>query len=157
MAKPLNKPQPSSSVINFLEPHVGAAAISRVYSNEESEMLPTPITEQISSPNESIRNIKPSRQVNRQFKLQDEVDNILKQLVDVFSDATGVDIKMTEVLVGLLRAAEHGMPHIEHAATKISLPKRPKNDPLNFKRKDDFIKEISRALVLGMRESGAMK
>lgn len=157
MAKPLNKTQPSSSVINFLEPHVGAAAISRTPTNEESKILPIPITDQISTPEETIKSIKPSRLINRQFKFQDDVDEILKKLVDIFSDATGVDIKMTEVLVGLLRAAEHGIPHIEHAATKISLPKRPKNDPLNFKRKEDFIKEISRALVLGMRETGAMK
>ncbi len=155
MPKPLTRPQPSSSVINFLEPHVGAAALA-IPEKNFSPMLATPIVEQLPPREEETVSSIPKRSVLRQFKLPQEADDTLQRLVQIYSDAAGVDLKMTEVLCALLKGAEGALSQIEYESTKMGSLKRPKNDRLNERRKEEFIKEIARRFVAGMRASSAM-
>ncbi len=154
MARPLTTPQPTSSVANFLEPHVGAAALARPETTMRP-MLVTPILQQL-PPSEDTAARIPRRSVLRQFKLPQELDQTLQQLVRYYSDAAGTDLKMTEILCAVLKGIETALPQIEREAKGLGPLKRPKNDPLNEKRHEDFLREIAKRFVAGMRGAKMM-
>jgi hypothetical protein len=55
-------------------------------------------------------------------------DRTLKRLVSIYSTATNLDLKASEVLSAVLVALEHAMPELERAAGQIGTLKRPKHE-----------------------------
>lgn len=154
MAKLLTEPQPSSSVVNFLDPHISAVALAKP-GQVPSPQLFTPVAEQITSP-ESVKVVRPRRLVTRQFRLPLEADNTLQELIRIFSEASEVNMKMTEVLCAVMQGIQSALPEIEREAKNLGTLKRPKNDLLNSYKKEEFLKEMAKRFVAGMRATGIL-
>src|SRR4051812_14359581 len=110
MAKPLWKPQPTSSVAGLLEPGVGAAAIGHV---------------QAASPAAPARGREPTEEtgepanIKREFVLTASTDRALRELVSVFERATGTTITNSHLLRAVLRVTAHALPEIERQAAGL--------------------------------------
>src|ERR1044071_10095147 len=94
MPKPLDKPQPTSSVANMLDLGVGAAALAKPPRRES--VPPTPVANEI--PPQPVAAEPPGEPANihRQFILTRSADETLKKLVRIYSRAGGVDLKRSE-------------------------------------------------------------
>ena len=127
MPKPLDKPQPSSSVANMLDLGVGAAALAKPSRREN--VPPTPVANEL--PPQPAPPAEPPGEpanIHRQFILTRSADETLKKLVRIYSRAGGVDLKSSEVMRAVLGALEHAAPELEREAARIGKLKRPKND-----------------------------
>ena len=155
MAKPLTSPQPSSSVANFLEPSVGAAALAKV-EHVSPPIAATPIVTQLPPARLNVVRL-PRRYVLRQFKWPSDTDETLQRLVAVFSEAVGTDLKMTEVLCAIMKGIESALPEIAREAGSMGPMQRPKNDPNNDRRKEEFLTEIAKRFVAGMRAASVLE
>ncbi len=149
MAKPLNKPQPSSSVANMLDIGVGAAALAKPSKREPNS--PLPIANEIPPQLAAVEPIGESANIHRQFILTRSTDETLKRLVNIYSKATGVDLKGSEVMRAVLIALEHAAPELEREAAHIGRLKRPKNERGNEGLRDQLERRIARALIAGTR------
>jgi hypothetical protein len=158
MAKPLVKPQPRSSVAGMLERGVGAQALVKP-PERISTILPTPIAEQGQtsnierSPQAVLREIEI---IPRQFTLRANSDRVLKDVVSVYSSATGLDLKHSEFLRSVLIAVEHAMPEITREAKLIGRLKRPKNDRGTEEIREQMERIIAKAFVAAMRAAGTL-
>ena len=148
MAKPLSKPQPSSSVAGFLDVNVGAAAINPP---KVQPTTPTPIANEL--PTQPVRSEPAGEPANihRQFILTRSTDETLKKLVSIYSKATGVDLKGSEVMRAVLIALEHAATELEREAAHIGRLKRPKNERGNENLRDQLERRIARAIIAGTR------
>jgi hypothetical protein len=149
MPKPLDKPQPSSSVANMLDLGVGAAALAKPSRRENvpptsvaNELIPQPVPAE--PPGEPAN-------IHRQFILTRSADDTLKKLVRIYSRAGGVDLKGSEVMRAVLVALEHAAPELEREAARIGRLKRPKNDRGNEGLRDRLERRIARAIIAGLR------
>ena len=149
MPKPLDKPQPTSSVANMLDLGVGAAALAKPSRREN--VLPTPVANDI--PPQPVQAEPPgeSANIHRQFILTRSADDTLKKLVRIYSRAGGVDLKSSEVMRAVLIALEHAAPELEREAARIGRLKRPKNDRGNEGLRDRLERRIARAIIAGLR------
>src|SRR3712207_5005405 len=118
MPKPLDKPQPTSSVAHMLDLGVGAAALAKPSRREN--VPPTPVANDI--PPQPVQADPPGEPANihRQFILTRSADDTLKKLVRIYSRAGGVDLKSSEVMRAVLVALEHAAPELEREATRRS-------------------------------------
>jgi len=149
MPKPLDKPQPTSSVANMLDLGVGAAALAKPPRREN--VPPTPLANEI--PPQPVAAEPPGEPANihRQFILTRSADETLKKLVRIYSRAGGVDLKSSEVMRAVLVALEHAAPELEREAARIGRLKRPKNDRGNEGLRDRLERRIARAIIAGVR------
>lgn len=149
MPKPLDKPQPTSSVANMLDLGVGAAALAKPSRREN--VPPTPVANDI--PPQPVKADPPGEPANihRQFILTRSADDTLKKLVRIYSRAGGVDLKSSEVMRAVLVALEHAAPELEREAARIGRLKRPKNDRGNERLRDRLERRIARAIVAGLK------
>jgi hypothetical protein len=149
MPKPLDKPQPTSSVANMLDLGVGAAALAKPPRREN--VPPTPVANEI--PPQPVVAEPPGEAANihRQFILTRSADETLKKLVRIYSRAGGVDLKSSEVMRAMLIALEHAAPELEREAARIGKLKRPKNDRGNEGLRDRLERRIARAIIAGLR------
>lgn len=149
MPKPLDKPQPTSSVANMLDLGVGAAALAKPPRRES--VPPTPVANEI--PPQPVAAEPPGELANihRQFILTRSADETLKKLVRIYSRAGGVDLKSSEVVRAVLTALEHAAPELEREAARIGKLKRPKNDRGNEGLRDRLERRIARAIIAGLR------
>lgn len=149
MPKPLDKPQPTSSVANMLDLGVGAAALAKPPRREN--VPPTPLANEI--PPQPVPAEPPGEPANihRQFILTRSADETLKKLVRIYSRAGGVDLKSSEVMRAVLVALDHAAPELEREATRIGRLKRPKNDRGNEGLRDRLERRIARAIIAGLR------
>ena len=149
MPKPLDKPQPTSSVANMLDLGVGAAALAKPPRREN--VPPTSVANEI--PPQPVPAEPPGEPANihRQFILTRSADETLKKLVRIYSRAGGVELKSSEVLRAVLVALEHAAPELEREATRIGRLKRPKNDRGNEGLRDRLERRIARASIPGVR------
>lgn len=151
MAKPLSRPAPSSSVASMLDPAIGAHALSRPADPVASAPFvvvsaPTPLPRQ-------------SRQVPageatgvmRQFSLTPTADRTLRRILAAYSQASGVELKQSELLRAVLMAFEQAMPALIQAATTLKPLKRPKNERGTEFLRDALERELAAAILLGMR------
>ena len=155
MAKPLTKPQPQSSVSNMLDLAVGAAALSTPPKREP--LAPTPIANEIpplSAPRDTTGE---STNIHRQFILTSSTDETLKKLVGVYSKATGIDLKASEVMRAVLIALEHAAPELEREAAHIGRLKRPKNERGKEALRDQLERQIARAIIAGTRAADVLE
>lgn len=158
MAKELKKPQPTSSVINMLDPAVAAAATMPPESVKIA--APTPLATQlpITSP-QPLSEKPPEDRANvlRQYTLTASTEKILKELVDLYSDATNLSLKSSEVLRAILVALKHATPELAREAVHIGPLKRPKHERGNEGLRDNLERKIARAIVAGMRAANTME
>src|SRR5688500_17061924 len=106
MAKPLTKVPPSSSVAGMLQPGLGAQVLARPEPHTAT-VLPIPIQPQahVDAPDRSqMRSFNEPIHVNRQFLLTMETDRTLKRLLDLYSQACGLDLKHSELFRALMLA-----------------------------------------------------
>src|SRR5579862_1383440 len=130
MPKLLTKPQATSSVANMLEPGVGAHVLATPEAMTPLNR-PTPVQTIAVLEKTSQDEIQPSGEIPdipRQFTLTSRTDRILKRLIGTYSEATGVDLKHSELLRAIFVAAEHAMPELIREAHGIGPLRRPKND-----------------------------
>ena len=153
MPKPLDKPQPSSSVANMLDLGVGAAALAKPPRREN--VPPTPVTNDLQPQLVPVEPAGEPANVHRQFILTRSADETLKKLVRIYSRAGGVDLKGSEVMRAVLIALEHAAPELEREAARIGRLKRPKNDRGNEGLRDRLERRIARAIVAGVRATTA--
>src|SRR5215212_3818434 len=148
MPKPLDKPQPTSSVANMLDLGVGAAALAKPPRREN--VLPTSVANEI--PPQPVPAEPPGEPANihSQFILTRSADETLKKLVRIYSRAGGVDLKSSEVMRAVLLALEHAAPELEREAARIGRLKRPKNDRGNEGLRDRLERRIARAIITGV-------
>jgi len=161
MAKALVKPQATSSVASMLQHGVGAQALARPEIRPDP-MLPTPIVQhtpvQIVAAREE-KSIAPSESTSvlRQFSLTPHLDRVLKKVVTVYSEATGLDLKHSEIMRALLLALDHAIPELTREASRIGPLKRPKNDKGTEPIRDLMERKITKAIVSGMRAAAALE
>ncbi len=154
MAKPLTKPQPQSSVSNMLDLAVGAAAISTPHKREG--ITPTPVANEILPlPAHTDATGEPAN-IHRQFILTGATDETLKRLVSIYSKATGIDLKASEVMRAMLMALEHAAPELEREAVHIGRLKRPKNERGKEALRDQLERRIASAIIAGTRAADVL-
>lgn len=149
MPKPLDKPQPTSSVANMLDLGVGAAALAKPPRRESVPL--TPVTNDIPPQPATIEPAGEPANIHRQFILTRSTDETLKKLVRIYSRAGGVDLKSSEVMRAVLIALEHAAPELEREAARIGRLKRPKNDRGNVGLRDRLERRIARAVIVALR------
>lgn len=149
MPKPLDKPQPTSSVANMLDLGVGAAALAKPPRRESVPL--TPVANDIPPQPAVEEPVGEPANIHRQFILTRSADETLKKLVRIYSRAGGVDLKSSEVMRAVLIALEHAAPELEREAARIGRLKRPKNDRGNEGLRDRLERRIARAIIAGAR------
>ncbi|HKP13661.1 MAG TPA: hypothetical protein VJZ91_16190 [Blastocatellia bacterium] len=149
MPKPLDKPQPTSSVANMLDLGVGAAALAKPPRREN--VPPTPVANDIPPQPALAEPPGEPANIHRQFILTRSADDTLKKLVRIYSRAGGVDLKSSELMRAVLLALEHASPELEREAARIGRLKRPKNDRGNEGLRDRLERRIARAIIAGLR------
>lgn len=155
MAKPLTKPQRQSSVSNMLDVAVGAAALSKPSSQEST--APTSIANELTSlPKRNKTNGEPTN-IHRQFILTNSTDETLKKILSIYSKATGVDLKASEVMRAVLIALEHAAPELDREAARIGRLKRPKNERGNEDLRDQLERRIASAIIAGTRAAKVLE
>lgn len=157
MAKTLEKKQPTSSVANMLDANVGRAAVTPPPLQTGQPIKPTPIALEI--PPQPLRLDKTGEAANihRQFILTNTTDETLKHLVTIYSRATGIDLKSTELMRAILIALKHAAPELEREAAHIGTLKRPKNEKGNEYLRDRLERKLARAIIAGMRATTLME
>src|ERR687894_299696 len=155
MPKPLDKPQPSSSVANMLDLGVGAAALAKPTRREN--VPPTPVANDIPPQPAPAEPAGEPANIHRQFILTRSADETLKKLVRIYSRAGGVDLKSSEVMRAVLIALGHAAPELEREAARIGRLKRPKNERGNEGLRDRLERRIARAIVAGMKTTTTLE
>jgi hypothetical protein len=142
----------------MLEPGVGAQVIAKPEAITP-RTLPTPVQTMPIPERANQDEIRPSGEVPdipRQFTLTSKTDRILKRLVGTYSEATGMDLKHSELLRAVLVAVEHAMPELVREAQGIGPLRRPKNDRGREAEREDVERRIAKAFLAGMRAAGMM-
>jgi hypothetical protein len=155
MAKPLTRPQKESSVSNMLDVNVGAAALSTPSQREPTR--PTPVTNDIAPQSAQNDTTGEPANIHRQFILTESTDETLKKIVKIYSKATGIDLKASEVMRAVLIALDHAAPELEREATHIGPLKRPKNERGKEALRDELERRIARALIAGARAANILE
>lgn len=159
MAKPLTKPQPTSSVANLLDAEAAKAALAPVGASRkiagdiESRTWHTQQDVVAHGQQDPDRSSVETPHVRRQFILTDTADFTLKHLVGVYERATRSGLTNSHFLRAVLKALEHATPHLEEAAERIGKLKRPKNDHANEAQREEFERQIAASIIAGMRET----
>jgi hypothetical protein len=156
MPKALDKKQPSSSVANMLDANVGAAALQTPARREEP-LKPTPLALDIPPKLLQVDKTGEAANIHRQFILTNTTDETLKRLVAIYSRATGIDLKSTELMRAILIALNHAAVELEREAAHIGALKRPKNEKGNEHLRDRLERKIARAIIAGMRATTLME
>lgn len=158
MAKSLTKEQPTSSVANMLDPSVGAAAI-KPPENIDLQVL-TPITTKLPDPRPAAVSLTErtgeAANVLRQFTLTSSAEETLKNIVDIYSKASGLNLKSSEVLRAILIALEHATPELKRESVHLGRLKRAKHERGNEVLRDALERKIARAIITGMRAANMM-
>ncbi len=81
---------------------------------------------------------------------------MLKRIISVYSESTGIDLKHSEFLRAVLVAVEHAMPELSREASQIGRLRRPKNDRENGAIREQMERKVAKAFVAGMRAMAAL-
>lgn len=155
MPKPLVRQQPSSSVARLLEPGVAVGALSPVRSDSSEQRMPDSLLE----PSRNRGRAATGELVNitRQFILTESTDEVLQQLVQLYSRAAGSQLTNSHVLRAILKGVAHAMPELEREAGRMGKIKRPQNTRGKEHERESFEQKIAAAFVSGMRASSALE
>ncbi len=149
MPKPLVRQQPTSSVARLLEPGIAAGALASVRSNrldrsvyegelDHGQNGARPATGELAN-------------ITRQFILTESTDEILRQLVQLYSRAAGSQLTNSHILRAILKGISHAMPEIEREAERLGKIKRPRNIRGKEHERELFERKITSAFMAGMR------
>jgi hypothetical protein len=149
MPRQLARQQPSSSVARLLEPGIAAGALAPV----KSDRIEQPIQEttQESERNRGRGATGEIANITRQFIVTESTDEILKQLVQLYSRAIGSQLTNSHVLRAILKGVAHAMPELEREAERLGRIKRPRNVRGKEHERELFERRISTAFMAGMR------
>jgi hypothetical protein len=158
MPKPLTRTPPSSSVAGILEQGITSQLIARPEARSAT-IVPMPVSHQVSPEEGDSGQIQASGEVagiHRQFALTPSTDRTLKRLIAAYGEATGLDLKHSQLLRAILVAVAYAMPELTREATHIGRLRRPKNDRGSESLRDGLERRIAAAFVSGMRAAGVM-
>lgn len=149
MPKPLARQQPSSSVARLLEPGIAAGALAPVRSDRVEQSVQG--TSQESERNGGRGATGEIANITRQFIVTESTDEILKQLVQLYSRAVGSQLTNSHVLRAILKGVAHAMPELEREAERLGRIKRPRNVRGKEHERELFERRIAAAFMAGMR------
>lgn len=149
MPKPLVRQQPSSSVARLLEPGIAAGALAPL----RSDLIEQPIQgrSQESERNRARSATGEIANITRQFIVTESTDEILKQLIQLYSRAVGSQLTNSHVLRAILKGVAHAMPELEREAERLGRIKRPRNVRGKEHERELFERRITTAFMAGMR------
>jgi hypothetical protein len=164
MAKTLQRTMPTSSVANLLDPSVSAQVVAR-QDRYTPASLPR-VTPEFAASFESTafpRLAEPSQSpvqptgevpdIARQFTLTRSTDRTLKRIVEVFADATGLELRHSELLRAILYAAALALPALIEEASKIGPLRRPKNERGREAQREAVERRIAFAFAAALRST----
>jgi hypothetical protein len=93
----------------------------------------------------------------RQFQLTPTADAALKQLIEAYSRATGLQLTRSEFLRAMLCALSEALPFHEREAATIGPLRRAKNEPWLFHKRDELERAIARAFTAAMRAAPSLR
>lgn len=161
MPKPLTKPQPSSSIANFLDVEAAKAALAPVHELEETkfkEKSQNALVDRLADAKQDINGFPvETPHIRRQFILTNSADFTLKQLIGIYERATGSGLTNSHMLRAILKALENAMPQIEESAEQLGRLKRPKNDPANEAQREEFERKIATSILMAMQVDSDVK
>jgi len=149
MPKPLARQQPSSSVARLLEPGIAAGALAPVRADRADQPI-----QGIGQENERSRGRGATGEIaniTRQFIVTESTDEILKQLVQLYSRAAGSQLTNSHILRAILKGVAHAMPELEREAERLGRIKRPRNIRGKEHERKLFERRITAAFMAGMR------
>lgn len=149
MPKPLVRQQPSSSVARLLEPGIAAGALSPVRSDRTEQLIQGTLEE--SEWNRARGATGEIANITRQFIVTESTDEILRQLVQLYSRAAGSQLTNSHVLRAILKGVAHAMPELEREAERLGRIKRPRNVRGKEHERELFERRITTAFMAGMR------
>jgi hypothetical protein len=139
----------------MLDLAVGAAALSMPPKRET--LAPTPIANEIPPLPVQHDTTGESTNIHRQFILTSSTDETFKKLLSIYSKATGIDLKASEVMRAVLVALEHAAPELEREAAHIGRLKRPRNERGKEALRDQLERRIARAIIAGTRAADVLE
>jgi hypothetical protein len=149
MPKPLVRQQPSSSVARLLEPGIAAGALAPVRSERADQ--PSQGTVQENERNRGRGATGEIANITRQFIVTESTDEILKQLVQLYSRAASSQLTNSHILRAILKGVAHAMPELEREAERLGKIKRPRNVRGKEHERELFERRITTAFMAGMR------
>jgi len=149
MPKPLSRQQPSSSVARLLEPGIAAGALAPVRSDRADQ--PSQGTVQENERNRGRGATGEIANITRQFIVTESTDEILKQLVQLYSRTAGSQLTNSHILRAILKGVAHAMPELEREAERLGRIKRPRNVRGKEHEREHFERRITAAFMAGMR------
>jgi hypothetical protein len=122
-------------------------------------IAPVPVPTTAAPETLNLNQTRPSGEVPdipRQFTLTAKTDRTLKRLIAMYSEATGIDLKHSELIRAVLVALEHAMPELTREAHEIGTLRRPKNDRGREAEREELELRIATAFLNGMRAAGVL-
>ena len=155
MPKPLMRQQPSSSVARLLEPGVAVGALVPIRSELSERQL-------LNNSQEPVRNRARTAtgelaNITRQFILTESTDEVLQQLVQLYSRAAGSQLTNSHVLRAILKGIAHAMPELEREVGRMGKIKRPQNIRGKEHERESFEQKIAVAFASGMRAASVLE
>jgi len=155
MPKPLMRQQPSSSVARLLEPGVAVGALVPIRSELSERQL-------LNNSQEPVRNRARTAtgelaNITRQFILTESTDEVLQQLVQLYSRAAGSQLTNSHVLRAILKGIAHAMPELEREVGRMGKIKRPQNIRGKEHERESFEQKIAVAFTSGMRAASVLE
>jgi len=95
--------------------------------------------------------------IPRQFTLTASGDKTLREIISVYSEATGIDVNHSEFLRVVMIAIRHSMKELTREAASIGRLKRPKNDKGKEGERELMERKIAKAFVSGMRAASVLE
>lgn len=158
MAKTLQRTPPTSSVANLLDPGVSAQVIARPdpqtpTPSSRAPLAPAALVEHPAfiRPQSSVQATGEVPDIPRQFTLTTSTDRTLKRIVDTFAEATGLELRHSELLRAILHSAAAAMPELHEEARRIGPLRRPKNERGREAQREAVERRIARAFAAALR------
>lgn len=151
MAKPLSRPQPSSTVTRFFD----GSAVARALAVPD---MPAPEHPDEASrvPAAASRAPIDAATCKRQLVLTESTAQTLDRLVDLYRNSTGTRLNMSHVMRALLLGVEHAFDSVEREARGLAKTKLPSNARDRIREREQFERRLARAFVAGMRATSMM-
>jgi hypothetical protein len=89
--------------------------------------------------------------VKREFILTPQVDEALRQLVDLFSRSTGAQVTNSHLLRAMLKGVSRSLRGIEAEAQAAGRIRRPSNARGREAERERYEEAMARAIIAGIR------
>jgi hypothetical protein len=151
MAKPLSRPQPSSTVARLFDGSAAARALAvpDVPAPEHPDATP-----QVQSAPSLVSIDAPT--CNRNLLLTKCTAQTLDRLVTLYRSATGTRLTTSHVMRALLLGVEHAFDSLEREARGVAKTKLPSNARERIREREEFERRLAAAFVTGMRATSMM-